>query len=126
MTARKTAEATSPATGSGSRLNGAKQIATEFSAALTAGSRAYVNGILELGRTLGGFGREVAVEAGRHVRATVEARSLREVAELQAAWAQHRVETSTAQVKEFADVTHAKAIGVITPFAAMLGQNKTI
>jgi hypothetical protein len=126
MTAQKTAEATSPATASGSRLSGAKEIATGFSAALTAGSRAYVNGILELGRTLGGFGREVAMETGRHVRATVEARSLREVAELQAAWAQHRVETSTAQAKEFADVAHARAIGVIAPFVAMMAQNKTV
>jgi len=126
MTATKTEETTAPATGPVAGLGGAKEIASQFSAALTAGSRAYVNGILELGRTLGGFGREVAMETGRHVRATVEARSLREVAELQAAWAQHRVETATAQAKEFADVAHAKAIGVIAPFTAMLGQNKTV
>jgi hypothetical protein len=85
MTTTKTEATTAPATGPGARLGGAKEIATELSGALTVGSRAYVNGVLELGRTLGGFGREIADEAGRHVRATIEARSLREVAELQAA-----------------------------------------
>ena len=93
MTTTKTEGTAAPTTSLGTRLDGAKQIATELPGALTVGSRAYVNGVLELGRTLVGFGREIATEAGRHVRATIEARSLREVAELQAGWVQHRVET---------------------------------
>jgi hypothetical protein len=100
----------------------AKEIATGLSGALTAGGRAYVSGVFELGRTLGGFVREVAGEAARHARAMVEARSLREIAELQAAWAQHRVETSTAQAKEFVDLAHARTMDVIAPFAALLKQ----
>src|ERR1700681_1953412 len=124
MTTTKTEGTTAPATSLGARLGGAKEIAAELSGALTAGSRAYVNGALELGRTLGGFGREIGAEAGRHVRATIEARSLREVAELQAAWVQHRVETSTAHAKEFADLAHTKAMDVIAPFAALLKQDK--
>jgi hypothetical protein len=83
-----------------------------------------VNGGLELGRTLGGFGREIAAEAGRQVHATIEARSLREVAELQAAWVQHQVETSAAHAKEFADLTNIKIMDVIAPFAALLKQDK--
>jgi hypothetical protein len=98
-------------------------MATNVSGALRAGSRAYVNGMLELSRALGGFGREIFAEAGRHVRATIEARSLREVAELQAAWVQHRIETSTAHSKEFADLAHAKTMDLITPFAALLKHN---
>jgi hypothetical protein len=124
MTTTKTEATTAPATSLGARLGGAKEIATELSGALTAGSRAYMNGVLELGRTLGGFGREIATEAGRHVRATIEARSLREVAELQAAWVQHRLETSTAHAKEFADLAHTKTMDVIAPFAALLKQDK--
>ena len=120
----KTEGTTAPSTTLGAQLSGAKEIAISLSGALTIGGRAYVNGVLELGRTLGGFGREVAAEAGRHIRATIEARSLREVAELQAAWAQHRVETSAAQAKEFADLAHAKVIDVIAPFAALLKQDK--
>ncbi len=126
MTARKTEDAKAATTGLDTRVTGAKEIATEVSAALTAGSRAYINGVLELGQTLGSFGRELTVEAGRHIRATVEARSLRELAELQAAWAQHRIETSTAQAKEFTDLAHARATAVITPFAALLKQAKAV
>ena len=124
MTTTKTEGTTAPATSLGARLGGAKEIATKLSGALNAGSRAYVNGVLELGRTLGGFGREIAAEAGRQVRATIEARSLREVAELHAAWVQHRIETSTAHAKEFADLAHARAMDVIAPFAALLKQDK--
>ena len=124
MTTTKTEKTSAVATSLGARLGGAKEIATQLSGALTAGSRAYVNGVLELGQTLGGFGREIIAEAGRHVRATVEARSLRDVAELQAAWVQHRVETSTAQAKEFADLVHSKTMDVIAPFAALLKHDK--
>ena len=124
MTTTQTEEATAPAISLGAGLDGVKEIATRLPGAVTAGSRAYVNGVLELSRTLGGFGREIATEANRHVRATIEARSLREVAELQAAWAQHRVETSTAHVKEFADLAHAKTMDVIAPFTALLKKDK--
>jgi hypothetical protein len=122
MTTTKTEKTAAPATSLGARLGGAKEIATELSGALTAGGRAYVTGVFELGQTLGGFGREIAAEAGRHVGATFEARSLREVAELQAAWVQHRVETSTAHAKEFADLAHARTMDVVAPFAALLKQ----
>jgi hypothetical protein len=43
---------------------GAKEGAILLPGALAAGAGAYLNGVLELGRTLGGFGREVAAEAG--------------------------------------------------------------
>jgi hypothetical protein len=124
MTTTKTETTTASSSSPGARLDGVKVIETNLPSALTASSRAYVSGVVELGRTLGGFGRENAVEAGRHVRATTEARSLREVAELQAAWVQHRLETSTAHAKEFADLAHAKTMEVITPFAALLKQDK--
>src|SRR5689334_13183822 len=115
MNTTKTEGTIVPATKLGARLGGAK--ANALSNALATGSRAYVTGVFELGRTLGGFGREIAAEAGRHVRATLEARSLREATELQAAWVQHRVETSTAHAKEFVDLAHAKTMDVIAPFA---------
>jgi hypothetical protein len=124
MTAKNTENTAPAASGVATRLTGAKEIASGVPAAVTAGGRAYVTGILELGRALGGFGRELTLEAGRHVRSTFEARNLRELGELQAAWAQNRIETSTAQTKEFVDLAHAKTMGVITPFAALLKQNK--
>jgi hypothetical protein len=123
MTETQTVGTANPSTTSGARQDSAKEIAISLTGALTAGSRAYVNGVIELGRTLGGFGREVAAEAGRHVRTTIEAKSLCEVVELQAAWVQHWAETSTAQTKELADLAHAKTMDVIAPFAALLKQN---
>ena len=123
MTTAKTERVPAPATTPGPQLDGPKETATNVSGALRAASRNYVNGLLELSRTLGGFGREIAAEAGRHVGATVEARSLREVAELQAAWVQRRIETSTAQTKEFADLAHTKTMDVIAPFAALPKHN---
>jgi hypothetical protein len=123
MTKTKTDETTAPATSLGGRPGDAKEIATALFGAVAVGSRAYVNGVLDLGRTLGGFGREISAEAGRHVGATFEALSLRELAELQAAWVQHRIETSTAHVKEFADLAHDRTKDVVAPFAALLKQD---
>jgi hypothetical protein len=101
-----------------------KALAANLSDALVVGGRAYVDGVRELGRTLGGFAREIGAEAGRHIQTTFEARSAREAAELQASWAQHRIETSTAHAKEFADLALAKTGEVIAPFAALLKQDK--
>ena len=126
MTTTKTQAATNEAAkvGLSARLGGARQAATEVSGALAAGSNAYVGGVLELGRTLGGFGREILDEAGAHVRATLKAKNLREVGELQAAFAQHRVEMSATHTKEFADLARAKSEEVIAPLAALLKQDQ--
>jgi hypothetical protein len=123
MSTKTIEEVTAPANVASARTGG-KALAANVSDALVAGGRAYVNGVRELGRTLGGFGREIGVEAGRHVQATFESRNLREAAELQAAWAQHRIETSTAHAKEFTDLAWAKTEDVIAPFAALLKQDK--
>ena len=120
MTTTKAEGTTAPVTSFCLRLGGAKEIAT----ALTAGGGAYVNGVLQLDHTLGGFGREIAAEAGRHVSVTIEARSLREVTEMQVAWLQHRVETFTAHAKELADLAHIKTMDVIVPFTALLRPDK--
>ena len=104
-------------------VGGAKEIATDVSSALAAGGRAYIGGMVELGRTLGGFGREVFTEAGQHVRATLQAKNLRTVGELQAAFAQHRIEMSATHAKEFADLARAKSEEVIAPIAALLKQD---
>jgi hypothetical protein len=124
MITMQTEQATAPPISLGAGLDGVKEFATRLPGSVTAGSRAYMSGVLALGRALGGQGREIAAEAGRHVRVTLKARSLREVAELQAAWVQHRAETSTAHAKEFADLAHARTMDVVAPFVALLKQDK--
>jgi hypothetical protein len=121
MTTTKTKPAADETAKAG--VGGAKEIATDVSGALAAGGRAYIGGIVELGRTLGGFGREVFTEAGQHVRATLQAKNLRTVGELQAAFAQHRIEMSATHAKEFADLARAKSEEVIAPIAALLKQD---
>ena len=106
------------------RIEDARQVAGDVGGALSTGSKAYVAGVLELGRTLGGFGREILTEAGEHVRATVRAKTLREVAELQAAFAQHRIEMSATHTKEFVDLARAKAEEAMAPIAGLLKQDK--
>lgn len=98
--------------------------ATTIGGAFGAGCRAYVAGIVELGRTLGGIGGEMVSEAGEHLRATVRARSLRELAELQAAFAQQRIEMSATHAKEIADIARAKSEAVIAQLADLLRQDE--
>ena len=123
MTTTKPAADDPTRAGFRARIGGAKEIATDVSGALAAGGRAYVGGMVELGGTLGGFGREILTETGQHVRATLQAKNLRTVGELQAAFAQHRIELSATHAKEFADLARAKSEEVIAPIAALLKQD---
>jgi hypothetical protein len=122
MTMTTKTETTQP--GARARIEEARQVAGDVGGALSTGSKAYVAGVLELGRTLGGFGREILTEAGEHVRATLRAKTLRDLAELQAAFAQHRIEMSATHTKEFVDLAHAKAEEAIAPIAGLLKQDK--
>jgi len=106
------------------RIGDARRVAGDVGGALGTGGKAYAAGVLELCRTLGGFGREILTEAGEHVRATVGAKSLREVAELQAAFAQHRIEMTATHTKEFVDLARARAEEAIAPMAGLLKQDK--
>lgn len=102
------------------RLTGARDVAANLGGALTESGKAYVSGVLALGKTLGGFGRETLNEAGEHVRATVQAKSLREAAALQAAYAQHRIEISATHAKELVDEARVKSEEVVAPLAGLL------
>ncbi|WP_157994785.1 phasin family protein [Paracoccus tegillarcae] len=106
------------------KVNDAREIAGDIGGAVSAGSRAYVNGLMELGRTFGGFGREVLSEAGDHVRATFNAKCMREVAELQASYVQHRVEMSATHSKEIVDLARVKTEAVIAPFADLVKKDQ--
>ena len=122
-TSEKTEAAGTPEIGL-ARLGDVKKTATELSGALAKGGKAYVGGVLELGGTLGGFGREILRDAGQHFRSIFQAKNFREVAELQTAWAQHWLEFSATHAKEFADLARAKCEEVIEPLAGLLKQDK--
>jgi len=125
MTVSKTkTDETETSAGLRARLDNARTAAGNVSGALTTGGQAYVSGLLDLGRTLLGFGREVASETGGHARATFRAKNLREVGELQAAFVQHRLEMTATHAKEFADLARARSEAVIEPITALLKQDK--
>ncbi len=106
------------------RIETVREVAGNLGGALTLGGKAYYAGLYDLGRTLGGFGREILTEAGEHVRATMQAKCLSEVARLQAAYAQHRIEMSATHAKEFVDLARVKSEEVIAPIADLLKQDK--
>ncbi|MFV0382636.1 phasin family protein [Paracoccus sp. (in: a-proteobacteria)] len=102
------------------RINDVREVATGLGGALTESGKAYVSGVMALGKTLGMFGREALTEAGGHLRATMQAKCLREVAELQAAYAQQRVEMSATHAKELVDQARVKSEEMIAPLTALL------
>lgn len=112
------------ATGVRARIQDARAVAGGVGEALGNGGKAYVSGLIELGGALGGFGREILTEAGEHARATVRARCLRDVAELQAAFVQHRIEMSATHTKEFVDLARVKTEEAIAPIADLLKHDK--
>ncbi|MFV0411194.1 MAG: phasin family protein [Paracoccus sp. (in: a-proteobacteria)] len=107
-----------------SAMDDVREHANLVSGALSSSSEDYVSGMVALGRAAVGIGRETATEFGQHAKAVLEARSIRDVAELQVGWVRHRIETATAQAKELADLTREKSEEVIEPFTALRKQDK--
>ncbi|MEM6727932.1 MAG: phasin family protein [Pseudomonadota bacterium] len=82
--------------------------------------KAYYAGLTTVGRTLWGMTQEVYGEASSHVTKTFQARNVREVAELQAAFVQTRIENSAAHGKELIDVTRVEAEKTMKPVIELL------
>lgn len=106
------------------RFEEVRAVAGNLGGALSKGSNAYFTGLFEISRVLGSFGREIVTEAGEHVRATMQAKSLREAAELQAAYVQNRIEMSATHTKEIVDLARVKTEDVVAPFAELLKTDK--
>ncbi len=82
--------------------------------------KAYYSGVSVLGQTLWGFGQEFYGEVTSHAQKTMQAKSLSEVAGLQAAYMQTRIETSAAHGKEFIDVAREQAEQTMKPVIELL------
>ncbi len=88
-------------------------------------SKAYYSGINVLGKTLFGFGKEFYGETTEHVQKTMRAKCLSEVAGLQAAYLQSRIETSATHGKEFIDVARVQAEETMKPVIQLLDGQRT-
>ncbi|MEL6959156.1 MAG: phasin family protein [Pseudomonadota bacterium] len=95
-------------------------VSTQASGAAVDFGKAYYSGLTTLGQTLWGFGQEFYGEVSSHATKTFQARSLKQVAELQAAFAQTRIENSAAHGKEFIDVARVQAEQTIKPIVELL------
>lgn len=82
--------------------------------------KAYYAGMTVLGKVLYGFGQEFYGEVSDHAQKTMRAKSLTEVAGLQAAYLQTRVETSAAHSKEFIDVAREQTEATLKPVIELL------
>ena len=102
------------------RYKAVREVGGDITSAVGASGRAYANGVVELGKALFGFGREAYEEVVDNVRATANAKCMREVAELQAAFIQTRIENSTAHMKEFADLARVKAEETVEPLVGLV------
>ncbi|MEL7012207.1 MAG: phasin family protein [Pseudomonadota bacterium] len=82
--------------------------------------KAYYGSLTVLGQTLWGFGQEVYGEVTDHAQKTMQAKSLSDVASLQAAFVQTRIETSAAHSKEFIDVAREETEKTMKPIIELL------
>lgn len=118
----KTTDANETTSNKSARFDEIRSTVGNVGGALTEGTKAYFTGLGELATTLGGFGREVLQDTGSHVRATVQAKSLRDVADLQVAFVQNRIEMSATHSKEFVDLARIKAESTLAPITGLLQQ----
>ncbi|MEO1749789.1 MAG: phasin family protein, partial [Pseudomonadota bacterium] len=77
-----------------------RETGTKTAGAAVDFGKAYYSGLSVLGQTIWGFGQEVYGEVTNHAQKTMQAKSLSDVASLQAAFVQTRIETSAAHSKE--------------------------
>lgn len=82
--------------------------------------KAYYAGVTTVGSTLWGFAQEFYGEGANHVQKTFQAKNVQQVAELQAAYLQSRIETSAAHGKEFIDVARGEAEKTLKPIVDLL------
>ncbi len=101
-----------------------RQTSADIGNALREGGTAYFNGLTEIARAVGGFGREMLNETGNHLRASMSAKNVQELGELQAEWVQNRIEMSATYSKEIVDLTRVRFEDAVTPITDLLKNNK--
>lgn len=100
-----------------------KVLSTAASAVGTS-AKAYVSGVTAISKAVFGIGKEVATETVEHGKASMQAKSVRTLAEMQAGYVQHRIESSTVHVKEVADVATQSFKDVYAPLMGLLQDRK--
>lgn len=98
----------------------ARLVTSDFTTALAASRRAYMDGLNELSRLFFTFGKEIVDDGVNHMKATLRAKNLRDVAELQVAYAQHRVESAASHMQQIVELTRVKTEDTLKPIAGLV------
>lgn len=92
--------------------------------ALTEAATAYFTGISAISKSVFGVGKEIAEETVEHGKSSMQANCVRSLAEMQAGYVQHRIESATVHAKEVSDVASESFKNVYTPLISMLKERK--
>lgn len=106
------------------RVQSVRSAATGIGSAVMAGGRAYITGVGEIGRTIFGFGKELLDDTVQHGKTSLQAKSVRDMAEMQVSYIQHRIETGAAHAQEIVELARAKSENVIEPMVALINTKK--
>ena len=102
----------------------ARETGTKAAGAAVDFGKAYYSGMSVLGQTLWGFGQEFYGEVTNHAQKTLQAKSISDVASLQAAFVQTRIETTAAHGKEFIDVAREQTEQTMKPIIELLDSKR--
>lgn len=100
------------------------KVANSASTALTQAATAYVTGVTALTKSVFGVSKEIAQETVAHGKTSMQANCVRSLAEMQAGYVQHRIESSTVHVKAVADVAGENLKNVYAPLIGLLKDRK--
>lgn len=114
-----------PAKAATESISKAQETARSAASAASEVASAYVSGVTELGRTAIGVGQEIVQETVDHGRNSLKANCLGDLAEMQAGYVQHRIESSTVHVKTLADVASSYVQRIYAPLAGLLKTSKS-
>lgn len=106
-------------------ISKAQETARGAASAVSEVATAYVSGVTDLGRAAFGVGQEIVQETVDHGRSSLKANCLGDLAEMQAGYVQHRIESSTVHVKTLADVASSYVHRIYGPLASLLKTSKS-
>ena len=120
-TKKATASAAKAAT---SKVADAQETLKGASSAISTSATAYVTGVSDVVKAIYGIGQEIAQETVEHGKTSMKANCVKTLAEQQAGYVQHRIESSSVHMKTVADVANASFTKVYAPLLGLLKDRK--
>lgn len=103
-----------------SKVAATQETLSGAASAIGTSATAYVTGVTALVKTMYGIGQEVAQETVEHGKSSMKANCVKTLAEMQAGYVQHRIESSSVHMKAVADVASENLKNVYAPLIGLL------